>query len=364
MDRAGIETMLMNYYRNIDRERLQFDFLVNKPKKGDYDDEIRKMGGNIYLSPGLNPMHYNAYMRFVSETVNADSRIKIVHAHNEAMGLYALNGAKKAGIKVRIAHAHNTKIVFDYKWPLKMFCKAFLPLSATDLWACGNEAGQYFFGKADWEKRGMVMHNAVDTGKFAFSEKKRAEARKKYGLTGKTVIGHVGRFNVQKNHTRLIEIFSCFSKSNPDAVLFLAGEGELLEKMKDKARELKIADRVIFAGLVQNTDEIYQTMDLFILPSLFEGLPVVAIEAQASGLACIFSDGVTEEAIFSDNAIRVALKATDDVWCEKMNMALNRKVDRAGGMAIVKNAGYDIFSEAKRIENLYLKMAETAYGRE
>ena len=364
MDRAGIETMLMNYYRNIDREKLQFDFIVNKPKKGDYDDEIRKMGGNIYLSPGLNPIHYNDYMKFVSEIVRNNSDIKIVHAHNEAMGLYALNGAKKAGIDVRIAHAHNTKIVRDYKWPLKMFCKAFLPYSATDLWACGNEAGEYFFGKNNWRLRGMVMHNAIDTEKFGFSESVRKAVRKKYGLTGKTVIGHVGRFNVQKNHTRLLEIFSRFVKTDPNAVLFLAGEGELMDKMKEKAKELKISDKVIFAGLLQNTEEIYQAMDLFILPSLFEGLPVVAIEAQASGLPCVFSDKVTDEAILSGNAFSVSLGDPDGVWCEKIMQALKKENNRPLGKETVKNAGYDIFSEAERISSLYIKMAEQAYGRE
>lgn len=154
MDRGGIETMLMNYYRHIDREKVQFDFIVNKQKTGDYDDEIRRLGGHIYQSPGLNPLHYPAYLRFVQQTVAADPRIRILHAHNEAMGLYALKGAEKAGLQVRIAHAHNIWIVRDYKWPLKMFCKQLLPGAATHLWACGRDAGIYYFGKADWERRG------------------------------------------------------------------------------------------------------------------------------------------------------------------------------------------------------------------
>lgn len=138
MDRGGIETMLMNYYRHIDREKVQFDFIVNKQKPGDYDDEIRRLGGHIYQSPGLNPLHYPAYLRFVQQTVAADPRIRILHAHNEAMGLYALKGAEKAGLQVRIAHAHNIWIVRDYKWPLKMFCKQLLPGAATHLWAAAG----------------------------------------------------------------------------------------------------------------------------------------------------------------------------------------------------------------------------------
>ena len=194
MDRGGIETMLMNYYRHIDREKVQFDFIVNKQKPGDYDDEIRRLGGHIYQSPGLNPLHYPAYLRFVQQTVAADPRIRILHAHNEAMGLYALKGAEKAGLQVRIAHAHNIWIVRDYKWPLKMFCKQLLPGAATHLWACGRDAGIYYFGKADWERRGQIIPNAIEPETFRFSPAVRAEMRARYGLEDRVVLGHVGRF--------------------------------------------------------------------------------------------------------------------------------------------------------------------------
>ncbi len=163
MDRAGIETMLMNYYRHMDRNKICFDFIVNKPKKGDYDDEIRQMGGNIYLSPGLNPLHYPKYLKFTEEIFKKNPDIKILHAHNEAMGLYALEGAKRCGIKTRIAHAHNTKIIKDYKYPLKIFCKQFLTGASTELWSCGRDAGIYFFGKKKWEEKGIVF---CDFGNF------------------------------------------------------------------------------------------------------------------------------------------------------------------------------------------------------
>ena len=177
MDRGGIETMLMNYYRHIDRSKVQFDFIVNKKKPGDYDDEIRRLGGHIYQSPGLDPLHYPAYLRFVQQTVAADPRIRILHAHNEAMELYALKGAEKAGLQVRIAHAHNIWIVRDYKWPLKMFCKRLLPGAATHLWACGRDAGIYYFGKADWERRGQIIPNAIEPETFRFDSAVRAEMR-------------------------------------------------------------------------------------------------------------------------------------------------------------------------------------------
>ena len=227
MDRGGIETMLMNYYRHIDREKVQFDFIVNKQKPGDYDDEIRRLGGHIYQSPGLNPLHYPAYLRFVQQTVAADPRIRILHAHNEAMGLYALKGAEKAGLQVRIAHAHNIWIVRDYKWPLKMLCKRLLPGAATHLWACGRDAGIYYFGKADWERRGQIIPNAIEPETFRFAPAVRAEMRARYGLENRVVLGHVGRFDVRKNHERLLEIFAAFLQLEPRAVLVLIGTGRL-----------------------------------------------------------------------------------------------------------------------------------------
>lgn len=358
MDRAGIETMLMNYYRHIDRTKVQFDFLVNKPKKGNYDEEILKMGGKIYLSPGLNPINYGKYIKFTERIFKEEPKIKILHAHNEAMGLYALNGAKKYGIKARIAHAHNTRIIKDYKYPLKMLCKCFLASSATELWSCGTDAGIYFFGKKKWQKKGHIMRNAVETEKFEFSREIRDKIRKKYHMENKTVIGHVGRFNVQKNHKRLLEIFASFLKTNPDALLFLIGEGELLEETKKTAKRLQIEDKVIFAGLSENVNEMYMAMDIFLMPSLFEGLPVVGIEAQATGLACIFSDNITKEVLLTNNAHALSLEKSNEEWAKEIQKALAEKNDRSAAKEKIKEAGYDIKTEAKRIEKIYLEMSE------
>lgn len=358
MDRAGLETMLMNYYRHIDRTKVQFDFIVNKPKPGNYDEEIRLMGGRIFLSPGLSPLRYPKYLRFVKEIVEKDDRIKIVHAHNEAMGFYALNGAQKAGVKVRIAHAHNTQIIRDYKWVLKMVCKRLLPFAATDLWRCGRDAGIYYFGKKRWNERGVIIRNAIETDKFAFNTAVRDEMRKKYDLKGKKVLGHVGRFNLQKNHNRLLEIFVAYQKRNPESVLVLVGEGELESEIREKAEKFGVADKVIFAGLRQNVNEWYQMMDVFLLPSLFEGLPVVGVEAQAAGLPCIFSDRVTDEVALSDQVIRLPLEVEDEKWVEAIEYLILHKKDRKQGETVVKQAGYDIAIEAKRLQNLYLSMSK------
>lgn len=353
MDRAGIETMLMNYYRHVDRDRFQFDFIVNKRNPGDYDDEIRSMGGRIFQSPGLSPAKFPAYMAFMKETVQANPEIKILHGHNEAMAWYALHGAKKAGLKVRIAHAHNTEIIHDYKYPLKMVCKQLLPGDATHIFACGTAAGKYYFGKR-WDSEGIIMPNAIDTAKFAFSEDTRRRLRMEYGLGDAFVLGNVGRFNLQKNHKRMIDIFASLLKVRSDAVLVLIGVGELQEEIKEKVKALGIQEKVKFLGLRTDVSDWYQVMDVFLMPSLFEGLPVVGVEAQTAGVPCVFSDCVTDEVVMLDSSRRVPLQASDEEWAKEILGAYElARENRSQAVSIIKEKGYDIDVAARWLEETY-----------
>lgn len=363
MARAGIETMLMNYYREIDRSQLQFDFLANKPIPGEYDDEIRAMGGRVFVSPGLNPLHYPQYRRYVADLLHDNPDIKIVHAHNEAMGYYALQSAKNAGIRVRIAHAHNTQIIQDYKYPLKLICKQLLPGAATDYWSCGRDAGIYYYGEKRWNASGFILRNAIDVPRFAFQPKVRENLRKANDLENCFVIGHVGRFNVQKNHSRLLNIFAEVTKTVPEARLALIGTGELEQAIIEKARNMGIYDKILFLGQMADVSKWYQAMDCFVLPSLFEGLPVVGIEAQASGLPCFFSDRVTDEVLLSPEARRISLGAENTEWAREIISARQLKTRRIQGIDFVRQAGYDIHAEARKLQEIYLKLAEHAYSR-
>ena len=362
MARAGIETMLMNYYRQIDRDLIQFDFLANKPVPGEYDEEIRSMGGRVFISPGLNPLHFPRYRRFVADLLQSDPEIGIVHAHNEAMGYYALQSAKDAGLPVRIAHAHNTQIIRDYKYPLKLACKQLLPGAATDYWSCGRDAGIYYYGQKRWQASGFLLRNAIDVSKFAFRQESREHLRRLHGLDDCFVIGHVGRFNVQKNHSRLLDIFAETAKTVPDARLVLIGVGELEQAVKEKALALALQDKVLFLGQMPDVSEWYQAMDCFVLPSLFEGLPVVGIEAQAAGLPCFFSDHVTDEILLSPASQRIPLTADDAEWAGEILAARQSGMDRSQGAAIVRQAGYDIHTEARKLQEKYLEMAGRAYS--
>ena len=360
MARAGIETFLMNYYREMDRDQVQFDFLANKPVPGEYDEEVRAMGGRVFVSPGLNPLHFPQYKRFMADLLKSNPDIKIVHSHNGAMGYYALQSAKDAGLPIRIAHAHNTKILRDSKYPLKVVCLHLLRHAATDCWGCGRDAGLFYFGEKRWKASGFILHNAIDLPRFQFQPEVRSRLRQLHHVEDCFVIGHVGRFNQQKNHTRLLDIFAAVAKIAPDARLVLIGVGELEQAAQEKVRALGIQDKVLFLGQMANVNEWYQAMDCFVLPSLFEGLPVVGIEAQAAGLPCFFSDQVTDEVLLLPDAFRIPLQASDEEWARKILASKQAKSGREQGAEIVRQAGYDIHAEGRKLQEIYLKMAARA----
>lgn len=213
MNRGGLETMLMNYYRNIDRSKIQFDFLTHRPEneKKDYDDEIRSLGGKIYHMPMLNPFS-PSYMKSLDKFFKEHKEYQIVHSHLDCLSAYPLKAAKKNGVPVRIAHSHNTSQERNLKYLIKDYSKRQIPKYATHLFACGQEAGKWMFGKHKFQ----IMNNAIDAKKFIYNEEVRMEKRKELGLEGKFVIGHVGRFNLQKNHEFLIHCFEAFAEKNTD----------------------------------------------------------------------------------------------------------------------------------------------------
>lgn len=261
--------------------------------------------------------------------------------------------AKKAGLPVRIAHAHNTRLPKDAKLPIKWFCKQFIPGAATDYWACGREAGIYYFGQSAWDARGVTLRNAIDLDRFGYRPQVRAKLRAEYGLNDKLVVGCVARLMAQKNHTRLLDIFAALKKVRPDSCLLLVGEGELRAELEAKAARLGIAQDVKFLGVQSDTSVWYQAMDVFVMPSLFEGLPVVGMEAQASGLPCVFSTGVTEEVLLRPDSCRISLEQPDEAWAAVLKDADRNLPDRAQAAAQVRAAGYDIRQETLRLQQLY-----------
>ena len=357
MDRAGIETMLMNYYRHIDRSKIQFDFLCNKKKPGAYDDEIKRMGGRIYHTPGLNPAKYPSYLKCMKKIFEENSEYKIVEAHNGALGVFALHAAKVNHIPVRIFHAHGASITRDWKLPIKLVCKALLPSNMNQHFSCGIEAARCYFGEKVVERNDYeLIPNAIEVNRFVFDPTIRNRIRHDNHLENKHVVGHVGRFMSQKNHTFLLDVFAEVSKRDSLAHLVLLGDGELMDAMKEKASNLGIKDRVTFVGNVGNANEWYQAFDCFVLPSVWEGLPVVGVEAQAADLPCIFSSAVTREIGLSERAKFISLTEEISTWAAEICNALKQSV-RNDNTKLITEHHYNIEIEAKKLQERYLQLA-------
>lgn len=349
MNRGGLETMLMNYYRAMDRSKIQFDFLVHRKEKGAYDDEIRSLGGNIYYLPPFSLKSVFSYIRKARQFFRNHPEYKIVHAHLDALSAFPLAAAKKENAPVRIAHSHNNNFSKDGKYIFRKVAQSFIKNYATSLFACSVEAGQFMFGK---KSNFTVINNAIDTRQFAFSASTRTRVRKELGLDNELVVGHIGRFMHQKNHPFLIDIFASLLKRRPDAKLLLVGNGELRQSIEQQISNYGISDSVILTGVRSDIPDLMQTMDVFVMPSLYEGLPVVSIEAQAAGLPCVFSDVITNELDVTGSCIFLPLSRSSDEWAASViDMSCHHK--RKKCIELVSNAGFDISTEARKLSNLY-----------
>lgn len=345
MNRGGLETMLMNYYRVINREQFQFDFLVHREEEGAYDQEIKTLGGQIYHVPKLNPFspgYYKALNHFFSE-----HKYDVVHCHLNSMSAYPLRAAMKAGVQKRIASSHTSNEIMDIKYPVKLVSKYFIPHYATDLLACGEKAGHWIFPGQKF----LLLNNAIDAEMFRFEETIRAEVRNELGIgQSQYVLGHVGRFDVQKNHVFLIDIFEKYHENNPESVLMLVGDGNGRLSMEKLVMEKNLKDSVIFTGVRSDVNRLMQAMDIFVFPSLWEGLPVTLVEAQASGLFCIVSDNVPSDCNLTDNVKSLPL---DNVETWVNEISIHQKYKRLSPIDEIKNAGFDVFENLHVLEDLY-----------
>lgn len=350
MDRGGLETMLMNYYRNIDRKKIQFDFMVHRNKQAQYDVEIEKMGGKIYHMPPINPIsmsYHRSEMNFFSE-----HHYQIVHCHMDCMSAFPLNHAKRAGVPVRIAHSHTKNQNKDLNYPIKMFCKRLIPSNATHLFACGTEAGKFMFGN----KQFQIMRNAIDIDAYLFNAIVRQQVREELGIKDEVVLGNVANFSQVKNHTFLLDVFFEYHKLNKRSKLLLVGDGSGRERIEQKIRRLGLCKDVILTGIRTDVNRILQAMDVFVFPSLYEGFPVTMVEAQTAGLPCVISTNVPEETDITDLVTRVALDESLELWCRSIENA--RKIKRINQGKNIEQSGFGIKENVKKLQEFYLKVDE------
>lgn len=349
MHRAGLETLIMNIYRNIDREKVQFDFLTHYTAKFDYDDEIEQLGGQIYRLSVREDNNLFKYLSDLKRFFANHPEYKIVHGHMESFGFLYSRAAKKAGVKTIIAHSHNALIEPTLKGYLKSLMNKPWKRYANTLFACSQKAGDFMFNGSPY----TVINNGIRCEEFVYNLDVRAECRKELDLENKIVIGHIGRFDPQKNHTFLIDIFAQYAMKHENAVLLLVGEGALIGNIRDKVNSLNLSEKVKFLGVRSDTSRIYQAMDIFLLPSLFEGLPVVGVEAQSAGLPILTADTVTKELCVTNLVEMLPLSSSSTVWGEKIDDMLGR-IRRRNTLSEMNEAGFNIKKTADFLQDFYL----------
>lgn len=363
MDPGGIETQLMRIYRNIDRSKVQFDFLLHRTQEGAYDAEIRAMGGRIYYAEPFNPFRYADYYRSMLRFFKAHSEYKIMIAHTE-LALGPLVCAKKAGIPMRICYSHNGRFAFSLKRCFMDFETLFLKKYCTDMFAVSKLAARYTFGaKTVDAQKVRIIQNGIHVEDFVFDEAVRNQKRKELGMENALIIGHVGRFMVQKNHMFLLVVFAQLQRLRPEARLLLIGEGRLEEKIRQKAEELGVLKFITFLGRRSDVNAWMKAMDVLLLPSLWEGFPNVAIEAQASALPTYMSENITDEAAFSPYCRRLSLEDGAKAWAEEICGDLTHPLPRVDMSQTMLEKGCDVRATAKWYEQFYLEQFARLSGK-
>ena len=350
---GGVEAVVMNYYRNIDRNKIQFDFICDDDSTCIPKEEIESLGGKVILIPP-----YQKVLKYHKELkkILKDGQYKIVHSHINALSVFSLWAAKSAKVPVRIAHSHSTSNKKEWKKTLlKNMLRPFSKMFATDYFCCSELAGRWLFGNKTYDQgKVYLLNNAIDVDKFKYDEKIRKEKRKELNIKdNQLVIGHIGRFVQQKNHEFLIDIFNEIYKQDKNAILLLIGEGPLKEEIQNKVNELGLDKNVKFLGQRSDANELYQAMDLFLFPSLYEGLGMVVIEAQCSGLPCLCSTQVPVDVKINSCVDFLDLQNDGFIWKDKCFWLLGN-IHRRDCCKAIRAHGYDIEKAAKELKDKYL----------
>lgn len=353
MGGGGVESVIMNYYRRIDHSLIQFDFVVNEGSTRVPECEILDMGGRVFTVPDYRDLR--AYERGLRNLFE-EQKYPIVHSNVNALSFFPLREAKRAGVPVRIAHSHSTAGHGEFvKNLMKDVLRSLSNVYPTDRFACSEYAGRWLFGdKAVFS----IVYNALDVQKFRFKKDVRAQARNgDLGVSDdRLVVGHVGRFAYQKNHEFLLEVFAEVLKLDPEALLVLVGEGELKGEIERLVTKRHLGGHVIFTGQRDDVWRLYQAMDVFVLPSRYEGLPVVGIEAQCAGLPCLFSDTISKEVEILPSCEFASLSAPPALWAQKIVEAAHRTPRILEPLDSFEN--YDIDGASKKLCRLYLDLLE------
>lgn len=353
LDRGGTESMLMNIYREIDKSQIQFDFIIHTDKKCDFDEEIEKLGGKIYCFPRYNLINHFKYIKYWKEFLKKHKEYNIIHGHLRGSAFLYLKIAKNYKLTT-IMHAHSTSsrgsiLERKVKNILRYFSRRYIDY----FWACSIEAGKWLFGNSIVDSKNFkIIKNGIDIEKYTYNKEKRDDLRKKLALDNKFVIGHVGSFTYPKNHKFILDIFNKIQKENENSILLLIGDGELKNKIIKKIKKLGLEEKVILTGNIVNVNDYMSIMDVFLFPSLNEGLGMVIIEAQVNGLKCFVSENLPKEIELHNNLInRISLKQSSKEWA-KIIMD-NKRYERNKK---IRNESYSIKRSSIEIQKIYYQL--------
>jgi len=351
---GGIESFLRNVIMRMDLSRLEIDIVAAQICASVFTAELKERGVRFYeLSGSQHKLRQNHQM---FKRLLQERRYDVVHLNIfQGLSLYYAYLARKAGAPVRIAHSHNSALRQSRtKWlklVLHNLAKRLLAENATDYWACSKPAAEFMFPhKYKYE----FIPNGIDIEQFRFNPDVREKVRRELGLENKLVIGNVGRLCYQKNQEFLLGVFKEFQAEMPDSVLLLVGEGKLKADLQQKAEQLGVADKIIFYGVTDKVEELLWAMDVLVMPSRFEGLPVTVVEAQAAGLPCVLASAITSECGLLAKTVFLSLESNIKLWCKAICGLAIGDVERQNAADVVKTAGFDVADVSREIENVYL----------
>lgn len=359
---GGIQIFLMNLQKHFDAQKIQCEYLVlDDGNEYEYEGKFEELGAKVHKLDGVwfnHPLDIVKYCRAMDEFFKNHHDYVAVHMNGSSKNFMLLYYAKKYGIKRRIVHSHSSGFTTKSKIKIMLgnILKSPLIHLTTDFFACSTVAAEWLFGKKISDSgKVKIIPNAVDLDQYEFDADRRIKIRKELNISDDTIlIGHVGRFTKVKNHKFLLEVFKQIHEANPKTFLIMAGIGELLEEMKDYAKQLQIDSYVNFLGFREDVMDLTQAMDVFLMPSLYEGFPVTGIESQASGCPCVFSDSITREAALLDATKYISLQVPVKKWAQE-TLSIVGTVDRIKSKEILKKKGFDINDVCRYLEDFYLQ---------
>lgn len=364
MDRAGAETVMMNYLRKLNRDKFCVDFLINRQDRADYEDEIEALGGKVYRMSPMYPWKLAQYRKELRRFLMEHPEYKIIHSNLEERSYVPLRIAKKQGVPVRIAHAHSVPKKRDIKMIVRKYFKMRVKSVATHRFSCGAGPAKWLYGSQDGV---VIMKNAVEVDKFKKNQQIRENVRQDIGVEKDALLlGHVGRFSYEKNHEFLIDIFKNVNNIHPNSKLLLIGGGKpksevkKKEKIIKKVKKLGLEDKVIFLGIREDIDRLMQAMDVLVMPSITEGFPVTLMESQAAGLKSIVSTAVPKECNITGTIKYLSLKKGAKKWAEEIVAMKDVKLDAEVMNHKMKDAGYDVNDNIEWMENLFQEYESNA----